>query len=194
MGCLFCVGAYYPDFTVYIHTYKHNLRLRPQQCLPCWHKYVLHTKAFGNYSVVLCYIIVSPQSCLPVPTVLVSSQQICTQHSICPPPYCRMNATVLLVPCTIVSQPVRKKVERYTTKRVKGGREEGKVERYTIKSNEIEAFLSETCVRMMDWLLHCRSTITATCNVTTVDLPSTLFAYLYYVLPSAWFIYCIPKQ
>ena len=99
----------YTYIQTYIHTYMHNLRLRPYQCLLCRHNYVLHAKAFWNYGVVLCYIIASPQCCLRVPTVLVSSQQICTQHSICPLPYCRMNATVLLVPCTIVSQPVRKK-------------------------------------------------------------------------------------
>ena len=33
----------------YIHTYKHNLRLRPHKHPPCLHDYVPHAKVFGNY-------------------------------------------------------------------------------------------------------------------------------------------------
>ena len=32
----------------YIHTYKHNLRLRPHKCPPHPQDYELHAKAFGN--------------------------------------------------------------------------------------------------------------------------------------------------
>ena len=37
-----------------IHTYKHNIRLRPQKCPPRPHNYVPHTKAFGNQKHSLC--------------------------------------------------------------------------------------------------------------------------------------------
>ena len=36
------------DRHTYIHTYKHNLRIRPHKRPPRLHDYVPHAKAFGN--------------------------------------------------------------------------------------------------------------------------------------------------